>query len=256
MRAPETATRLQPEHALIAACDQRTRIISISSVSYSTGVRYDLAQLGRFCRQQGILFCVDAIQSLGALPVDVQNDHIDCLACGAHKWLMAPEGLGFLYVTPTLRAQLSVHQYGWRMTDQPFAFNQTQLAITSSARRFESGTLNTLGMIGLEASLSLIEDIGVRSIEDCVLDNSRFLIQGLKNIALQLVTPEESKRHAGIICLQADSKSATKRLHYHLKKNGIITALRAGCVRLSPHFYTPREKLEITLECIEKFCAR
>jgi cysteine desulfurase/selenocysteine lyase len=253
VRLQQTGGLARPELAMIAACDERTRLISTSTVSFSSGARIDHAELGGFCRDQGILFCVDAIQSLGALPIDVRKDSIDCLACGAHKWLLAPEGLGFLYIRESLRSQLNLNQYGWRMTDKPFAFDQTKQATTASARRFESGTLNTLGIIGLDASLSLIEDIGVSSIADRVLDNSRFLIEGLKTIdGLEVVTPDESSRHAGIVSLKAGTDTATKRLNGDLKSNNILAAVRRGCLRLSPHFYTPRERLEMTLDQIAK----
>ena len=255
VRLQNTAGLTRPEFALMDASDRRTRLIASSSVSYSSGIKFDLGELGGFCRTRGILLCVDAIQSLGALPIDVQDDNIDCLACGAHKWLMAPEGLGFLYVQENLRSQLALHQYGWRMTDKPFAFDQTELRTTSSGRRFECGTLNTLGIIALDASLSLVDDVGHQVVKDRILDNTNFLIEGLNSIVgVRVVTPEDSSRHAGIVCLKAENSAATKRLNEDLKRRNIIAALRADCLRLSPHFYTPREQLEITVDRIATSC--
>jgi cysteine desulfurase/selenocysteine lyase len=256
VRLQVTEHGAHPEQALMNACDERTRLMAISSVSFSSGIRFDLANLGRFCREHDIIFCVDAIQSLGALPIDVQGQQIDFLACGAHKWLMAPEGIGFLYVGAALRSRLTLHQHGWRMLEKPLSFDQVNASTSRSARRFECGTLNTMGIIGLDASLSLIQELGTQAIADRVMDNSRFLVSGLQQITgIKLVTPAASNRHAGIVSLQANNPQSTRTIYAALKHANVLAAMRSGCLRLSPHFYTPRAHLEATLELIERSAA-
>ena len=106
-----------PEDALIQNMDARTRVLTISSVQYASGLRMDLARLGRHCRAHGALFCIDAIQSLGALRFDVQDIQADFVAADAHKWLLAPEGIAVFYCRAELRERIRLHQYGWHMVE-------------------------------------------------------------------------------------------------------------------------------------------
>ncbi|HXH65378.1 MAG TPA: aminotransferase class V-fold PLP-dependent enzyme, partial [Mariprofundaceae bacterium] len=115
-----------PEAAIIARMDARTRLVSVSSVQYATGLRLDLARLGTACRERGILFCVDAIQSLGALCFDAEACHADFVTADAHKWMLGPEGVALFYSRPEARAKLGLSQYGWHMVEHAGDFERAE----------------------------------------------------------------------------------------------------------------------------------
>ncbi|MBT8428459.1 MAG: aminotransferase class V-fold PLP-dependent enzyme, partial [Gammaproteobacteria bacterium] len=129
-----------PEGKLIAAMSDKTRLLAISTVHFATGYRFDMHRLAEACRSKDVLLCVDAIQSLGAVSFDLAETPADFVTSGGHKWLLSPEGLGFLYCRPDLRDQLRLHQFGWAMRESPYAFESESWKPAKSARRFESGT--------------------------------------------------------------------------------------------------------------------
>ncbi|MDQ6999529.1 MAG: aminotransferase class V-fold PLP-dependent enzyme [Mariprofundus sp.] len=230
-----------PEMALLSSCDERTRLLTISSVQYGTGLRMELNRLGRFCHDHGILFCVDAIQSLGALQFDVEACHADFVVADGHKWMLGPEGLAVFYSRPEARGQLKLLQYGWHMVERAGDFDAADWAPAVAARRFEPGSPNMLGIHALNASLSLFEEIGMETVEALLLDRTGTLMRWVEdNPDLELITPVQSGRYAGIITFrhcQLDP-AGHAGLYRRLMEAGIVCASRAGGIRLSPHFYT------------------
>ncbi|MGH8629963.1 MAG: aminotransferase class V-fold PLP-dependent enzyme, partial [Burkholderiales bacterium] len=162
----------EPEEALMQQCDARTRVLAVSSVQYASGIRLDLGRLGAFCRSRGILFCVDAIQSLGAFPVDVQAECIDFLMADGHKWMLGPEGIALFYCAEAQRFSLELRQFGWHMVENSSEFESQDWRPAATARRFECGSGNLLGSFGLSASVSLLEQIGIESISRTVLNTN------------------------------------------------------------------------------------
>lgn len=241
-----------PEEALLAAVDQRTRLVSVSSVQYATGLRMDLEVLGAGCRQRNVLFCVDAIQSLGAINMDVQKIQADFVMADGHKWMLGPEGLGVFYSRPELRDALKLRQYGWHMVEHHGDYDRSDWAPARSARRFECGSPNMVGVHGLEASLSLLFHMGMDKVERNVINNSEYLFDFFESRKdFKLLTPTESGRYAGIVTFTHD-KVDNMQLHQRLHEKGVVCALRGGGVRFSPHFYTPRDKLERALKYLVK----
>lgn len=238
-----------PEDALFAMVDDRTRLIAISSVQYATGLRMDLVRIGEFCRRHGILFCVDAIQSIGAVQFDAQAIQADFVAADGHKWMMGPEGLGLFYCRPELRERLKLTQFGWHMVEAVGDFDQLNWQAASSARRFECGSPNMLGIHALEASVSLLLEAGMDQVEAMVMEHSRFLIERLSALGMRVVTPPEPGRHAGIVSFSSPRKE-TPALFERLQDNSVFCACRGGNIRFSPHFYTPHDKLLQALELI------
>ena len=239
----------EPEQALINSCDKQTRILTISSVQYGSGIRLDLAVLGQYCRQHDILFCVDGIQSLGAIAMDVQAIQADFVMADGHKWLLGPEGVAVFYSSPAARDRLQLHQYGWHMVET-VDFNAREWQPARSARRFECGSPNMLGIHAMSASLSLLEEVGYRQVEEMVLDNSAFLIEKLEQIdAVRVLTPRPRQRHAGIISFTVDGTDLD-HLHEKLVSENIICVHRGGGIRFSPHFYTGRDKLDKAIEVL------
>lgn len=239
-----------PEAALMAACDTRTRVLTISSVQYGTGLKLDLARLGSFCRDNGILFCVDAIQSLGAAEMDVQAIQADFVMADAHKWLLGPEGIAVFYCAADRRYELKLHEYGWHMVQQMGDYSQREWRPAASARRFECGSPNMLGIYAFSASLSLLRDIGMDRIEQQVLDNAVYTMDALQAIqGLELITPRVPDRRAGIVTFRIDGQDHAT-LHQQLMAQQIICAPRGGGIRFSPHFYTPRAKIDAAVAAL------
>ncbi|MDX1594634.1 MAG: aminotransferase class V-fold PLP-dependent enzyme, partial [Gammaproteobacteria bacterium] len=148
-----------PEAALFASVDDATRLISISAVQYADGLRMDLPRIGEFCRDRGILFCVDAIQQLGALPFDVAGIGADFVVADGHKWLLAPEGLALFYCRREHLERLALHQFGWHMVAERGDYERLDWQPAADAQRFECGSPNMLGIHALSASLSLLEEV-------------------------------------------------------------------------------------------------
>lgn len=247
-----------PEDALFNAVNRETRLISISSVQFGTGLRMDLERIGTFCRSRGILFCVDGIQSLGALVMNGQAILPDFVVADGHKWMMAPEGCALLYTHKNARDQLQLRQFGWHMREFPFEFEADSSScespgccqevrnwsVAQSGRRFEPGSPNMVGIHGLEASLSLLEEKGLEQVEKQVLQRSRYLIEEVEKLQqYDLLTSPDPMRCSGIVTFNPVENNSEK-LFNDLKNNGIECAIRSGGIRLSPHYYTPMEQLE------------
>lgn len=227
-----------PEDALINAIDNKTRLLSISSVQYASGLRMNLSHLGAACKKKNILFCIDAIQSIGAIPFDVEAVNADFVMADTHKWMLGPEGVALFYSRPEVREQLSLHEYGWRMLKDMANYTPSTWDITDTARRFECGSPNMLGIHGANASLSLILEIGLNKIEEELLKRSHYTVECIRETPnLTLITNSEPDRLAGIITFKS-SKIKSQPLYEKLMKNNVICAARGGGVRFSPHFYT------------------
>lgn len=237
-----------PEAAIIHALDQRTRLLAISSVQYASGLRMDLERLGAACRRHGVLLCIDAIQSLGALPLDVQALRPDFVVADGHKWMLGPEGIGLFYSRPDARDRLRLTELGWHSLENAGDFEASDWQIATSARRFECGSPNMLGIFGLEASLSLLEEIGPTALEARVLANARYLIEAIRqHPQLELMSAGEPGRHAGIVTFRVAGRDS-RQVYRHLMDNGVICANRGGGIRFSPHFYNTPEQLDTALE--------
>ena len=237
-----------PEAALVARMDNRTRLLSVSSVQYGTGLRLDLVKLGAACRERDILFCVDAIQSLGALDLNVRACQADFVMADGHKWLLAPEGLAVFYCRQEVMERIALKQFGWHMLKDPLNFDSPSREVVQNARRFECGSPNMLGIHALHASLGLILDIGIDRIEQRVLENSRIMLDFLaaRGDRYEIITPCTPGQYAAIVTYKPRRESVDT-LFDRLRQRHVACALRGGGVRFSPHYYTPREKLSTAL---------
>ncbi|NNG13808.1 MAG: aminotransferase class V-fold PLP-dependent enzyme [Gammaproteobacteria bacterium] len=240
-----------PEKALIDAIDDNTRLLATSSVQYATGLRMDLEQLGKACKTKNTLFCVDAIQSLGALAIDVEAIQADFVMADGHKWLLAPEGLAVFYSREKARKQLKSNEFGWHMVEEMFAFDSQDWKEAESARRFECGSPNMLCIHALHASLSLLLEIGMEEVSARILGNTDYLIRQLKQIqGMRIITPEHPEQHAGIVTF-CPPEADISALHSQLMAKGVICAMRGGGIRFSPHFYTTREILDTAISTLK-----
>jgi selenocysteine lyase/cysteine desulfurase len=241
-----------PEGALLAACGPRTRLLSISSVQFATGTRVDIERLGQGLKQRGVLFCVDAIQHIGALPFDVQASQCDFAMADGHKWMCSPEGLGVFYCRAELRPQLQLHEFGWHMLEHSGDYQRDQWQPAASAQRFECGSPNTLGVMALDASLSLLEEVGIDQIGKAVTDRVMWLEEGLSTIdGVRLHSTRTAERRSGILTFSLDHKP-TADVWQQLMRNRVVCLPRGPGIRFSPHFYTQSRVIEETLAIVKR----
>ena len=239
-----------PEQAILDSINKNTRLLSVSSVQFGTGIRLNLHQLGEQCRKKNILFCIDAIQSVGALETDVTAIQADFLVADAHKWMLGPEGIAVMYVAENARDKLSLNEFGWHMVAKVGDYDEKSWEIARSARRFECGSPNMLGIFALSASLSLLLEAGIETVEAAILENTRYLIELLSQRSdITLISPTESSRRAGIVNFTVAGQDGGD-LFNHLKAQQVVCAHRGGGIRFSPHFYTPKSVLEKAVSLI------
>jgi Selenocysteine lyase len=241
-----------PEGAIEDALNERTRLVSVSSVQYGTGLRIDAEHLGALCRSQGILFCLDAIQSAGAEPLDVQACCVDFAMADGHKWMLGPEGLAFFYVSPEWRQRLKLYEFGWHMVADRGNYDRKDWEPAPDARRFECGSPNLLGAHALEASTHLLLEVGLEQVRERIDQRMAHLASGLDQISgVVPVTPESPARRLGIYTVSVAGMD-NRKLCQELANENVICANRGGGIRFSPHFYTPYAALEQALDTLER----
>jgi selenocysteine lyase/cysteine desulfurase len=245
-RAQERDGRIDPEE-LFSLIDSRTRMLALSWVQYASGFRADLARLGRACRELGILFVVDVIQGLGALPLDVEADFIDVAAASAHKWLLGPEGIALLYVSDRVVERLRPVRSGWRSMRDPFQWTDFDFTWNEGARRFESGTFNVYGILALGGSLEILLAVGAEEIEPRVLALANRAARGLADLGFAVVSSHRRGETSGIVTAVPAGRSA-EELVKRLNERGVVVAARAGRLRIAPHFYNTADEIERCLE--------
>ena len=245
-QAPEREGRIETDE-LLALVDRRTRALAVSFVQFASGFRMDLERLGEFCRKRDIVFVVDAIQGLGALPFDVERFHVDAFAADGHKWLLAPEGAAVLYVSSRLLERLEPTLVGWlsvrNWKDSIFAEELTyDLTYREGAQRFESGTLNACGSCGRGASVGLLLEVGVRRIEEHLTALGNELCERLRAKGYRVISSRRPGETSGIFCFTHPRYSA-RDVVARLEQRGIIVSARLGRVRISPHLYNTMDEI-------------
>jgi selenocysteine lyase/cysteine desulfurase len=239
---------------IIARVDDRTRVISVSSAECNSGFRNDLNRIGAFCREKGIYFCVDAIQSLGVLPMDVKRDHIDFLAADGHKWLMSVEGLGGLYIAREVLEDVYPVMVGWDSMVDANDFMNYKFQFRPDARRFEEGSFNTLSIHALGAALSLLQEVGVDNIESRVMRLGDYVLERLRRRDLKILSSSRPEERSGIIAFAVNAD--LKKLAAYMAENRVSLTVRDGLVRLSPHFYNSEEEVDRFFELLDRFPAK
>jgi cysteine desulfurase/selenocysteine lyase len=227
-----------------------TRLLTVSSVDFLSGYRADLAAMGAFCRQKGLLFCVDGIQSLGLVPVDVKGCQIHFLSAGGHKWLLGPMGCGVLYVAQEVVDLVHPRCVGWKSVRGENDFFTIRLDFKPDALRFEPGSLNLLGIHGLGAALDLLLEVGVERIFEGVLEVNDLFVQGLRRRGLKIVTPLERASRSGILSFMP--KADPEKTFYTLMEEKIMISERKGLIRLSPHFYNNEADVRRFFEVLDR----
>jgi cysteine desulfurase/selenocysteine lyase len=230
------------------ACEG-AKLLSISFVQYLSGFRADIQAIGEICQRHGCFFFVDAIQGLGAFPLNVQTTHIDALAADGHKWMLGPEGCGILYVRRDRQDSIFPMEFGWTNVAGFHDYSSRDLTLRPDAGRYECGTLNTIGCYGLKASLEFLLEIGIERIAPTVQALTDQLAEGAARKGYNLLGDRTPENSAGIISVHKPGLDSRQVVH-ELKERGIIAAPRQGWVRFSPHFYISPEDIDLVVEAL------
>ena len=247
IQVPEKNGRIEIAD-IFGAVTTKTRMIAISHVEYASGFRNDVVAIGEFCREHNILFCVDAIQSLGVLPVDVRAMKIDFLSADGHKWLLAPEGCGIFFCRKDLIEKVRP-EIGWMNVIDAQNYGNYDLTLRSDAKRFECGSYNIPGILAMNASMKLIEEIGIDLISKRVLALTDALVEGLKRKGYEVISSRSEGEASGIVSFVSRTHDH-KEINRELMWKKIVLALREGRLRASPHFYNSPEQIELVLNAL------
>lgn len=247
---PDEEGKITPE-MIENAITPHTKMVSISAVQYLNGFRADLKSIGEICRQNDLYFVVDGIQALGAIEIDVTGCHIDALASGGHKWLMSPMGIGFLYLSKKLASVLKPAKTGWLSVETPWQLSNYHQNWQPVSRHIETGTYNMMGIIGMNASLSYLLEIGKERIESEILKLTAHLFSNVLALnRVEIITPKLPENHAGIFTFSLPENRNAEEVVNNLKSKLITISAREGFVRISPHFYNTTQELDHVLDFI------
>ncbi len=235
------------------ACDARTRIIAASWVGYASGWRIDVDALVEMAHRRGILVFLDAIQGLGVFPLDVARTPVDFLAADGHKWLLGPEGAGIFYVRREHLDLLRPLNVGWNSVVHSHDFSLIRLDLRREAARYEGGSYNTAGIIGLGASLDMLVRFGLSSsltiIADRVLDLAELVADSLRQIGADVFLPSNRRHRSGIVAFALPGREA-KELRWRCRQAGVLLSARGGRLRASPHAYVNQHDVARLIEAV------
>lgn len=235
--------------AVERACDDRTRVIALSWVGYMTGWRNDLADLGEIARRRGVFFFVDAIQGLGALPLDVGTVPIDALAADGHKWMLGPEGAGLFYVRQSQLEFLRPAGLGWNSVRHSGDFTNTALDLKSDASRYEGGSHCLAAIAGFAESLKLLVETGTDRLSAQLLDVTDRLCERLLQAGFPVASSRDSDRRSGIVAFDVPGRDP-QQVKKQCKSRGVIVNCRAGRMRASPHVYCNDDDIDRLIDAI------
>jgi selenocysteine lyase/cysteine desulfurase len=233
--------------------DENTRLVALASCHFISGFRIEIEAIGKYLRERGILFCLDAIQTLGAFPV--LAEHVDFLAADAHKWLLGPCGAGVLYVRQKVQDRLNPPVYGWHNVHNPNFVAREKIVFRSHATKYEAGTHNLVGLAGLMAAMELALEIGVENIGAELLRKRVRLVPALQSSGYTVLNADAKPENAsGIVSFSQPDKDLPA-LHKKLAEAGMVTSLRTdragkNYIRLSPHYYNTDAELDRVLELL------
>ena len=248
--APEREGRIDADD-ILSLIDERTRVVALSWVQFGSGFRIDLRKIGKYCRDRGVIFAVDAIQGLGGLRLDVKADFVDAFAADGHKYLLGPEGCAIFYVSDSVIDRMRPTMVGWTSVNSPMPTHDLHycLKYRNGARRFEPGTLNTVGVYGLGASIDLFLETGTTKIEDHLTGLNDYLAEGLISRGYQVVSSRRPDEVSGVLACRHHNHSPEHLRETLLSKN-IVTACRLGRLRISPHFYNTCDDIDALLSAL------
>lgn len=228
--------------------DARTRVVAISAVQYTSGHRYDLAHVRAICGEA--LLVVDGTQAAGALVIEADATGIDALVISAHKWMLGPLGIGFVYFSDRAMNRLHPSTTGWLSVEHPFDFDH-EPRLASDARRFESGTINVAGIAGLDAAISIVLELGRETVEKTVLAHAAELQELLISRGLSVLRSSNAGDCSGIVITSTGNRGADTAVYERLTAREVCCSLRDTGIRFSPHYYNTAEDLREAAAAID-----
>ena len=231
----------------IESAVRRAKLLAVSFVQFLSGYRAPIQVIGEICKTNDCIFLVDAIQGLGAFPIDVKSCHVDALAADGHKWLLGPEGCGILYINQALQDRVEPVEFGWTNVAGYHDYASRDMTLRQDAGRYECGTLNTIGCFGLRASIELLLEVGLGKIAPLVQNLGDRIAGGVVDKGYELLGTRTPETGSGIVSFRKPGIEATEIVR-KLSAAGISAAPRAGWVRTSPHFYISPSDIDRMLE--------
>jgi selenocysteine lyase/cysteine desulfurase len=238
---------------LADACDERTRIVSVSWVGYASGWRLDVSQLAERVHRRGALLMLDAIQGLGVFPLDVQSAGVDFLAADGHKWMLGPEGAGIFYVRHDHLSRIRPIGVGWHSVINAHQFDRVDMVLRDDAVRFEGGSLNRVGFVGLAASIDLLADLGLSAhrspLADRVLELAGYAIERLASHGAEFVFERKAEHATGIVTFSFNGHDP-QALRARCLDAGVVVSVRGGGIRISLHAYNDESDVERLIDSL------
>lgn len=238
---------------IVGQVDENTKLVALASCHFISGHRLEIQEIGKLLRERGILFCLDAIQTLGAFPTTVEQ--VDFLAADAHKWLLGPCGAGIFYVRRELQETLNPPVYGWHNVINPNFVAQDTIKYRGDARKYEAGTQNLIGVTGLIAAMELAIELGIENIAAELLRKRAWLVPELQKRGFTVLNADAPPPNAGSIISFFKGGTDMAAAHKKLTDQGMVTSLRTNrsgknFIRISPHFYNTDDELRRVLEVL------
>ena len=233
--------------------DENVRMVALASCHFLSGFRLEVEAIGRMLKERGIAFCLDAIQTIGAFPTPL--DHVDFMAADAHKWMLGPCAAGLMIVKESMQDVLQPTTFGWHNVQCPDFVTAEDLILAPDARRYEAGSHNSMGIVGLHASLQLLQRIGIDNIARDLLAKRRLLVDELTQKKYRVMHADVEELHASGMVTFDRAGEDMRATHQRLKEKHIFTALRSdrhgrAYIRVSPHFYNTNEDLLRFIEAL------
>jgi len=230
--------------------DHKTRVVAISHVQYASGFRIDLERLGRAARRHDALFVVDAIQALGVVPTDVEAELIDVAAGASHKWLLAPEGVGYLYLSDRARERIQPTLVGWISVPNPEDYFNFEQGWNRGTLAWETGTGPMALVHGFNASLELLHRFAVQNIAHYLEELTDYLCERLRGKRYEVVSSRAPGEKSQIVCIRHLDGLSAMSLYHHLMSMNIVTAPRVDRLRIAPHFYNTTTEVDQFVEAL------
>ena len=250
---PERPGRITPE-LVAGAMTDRTRLVALASCHFFSGYGIDVDAIGRVAHEGGALFCLDAIQSLGAFPVSVEQ--VDFLSADAHKWMLGPLTAGIFYVSGEHQETLRPSLYGaWNVSCPNFVARET-VDFEKGGRRYEPGVLNAPGLLGMQASIELLREAGIDGVSSRILSLKSVLVEGLKERGFEIVGPEDGPAATGITSFGHPAPDRIPKVYRFLAEKGVVSSLRhdregRSFIRFSHHFCNTADEIKRVLGWME-----
>ena len=246
---PSENGEVRPE-AIESAITPNTKLVSVSSAQYSSGTITDLSAIGSLCKERDLLFCVDGIQTVGALEIDVKRIGAHFLSADSHKWLLGMPGIGALYVSEEIVDQIRPVLVGWKSTTDGWNFDRALFDLLSDSRKFEEGSMPYSLIAGFDAALGLLQEVGIGTIELQVSGLIEHLARGLQDLDAEVGPKREIRHHILTVTFGQDRD---KDLLDHLSGLGFVISMRRGRLRISPHFYNTVDEMDRLLSSTREF---